>query len=186
MKKQLFIQTLLIVLFVCMFACSKSSTTSPVPANSKTTFKFNAGGNTYKWDGSGEDYPLNCLLCGSAIEKNSDYYFLPATAPQNWTNSISLKINTTVLSVGTYTLTATSTPSGNAAHYLLITGPNLFNQINAASTEVGDFATVTITRIYDGNYADGVFNAKLTLSTPINSSNKIDISNGEFHHVKIQ
>ena len=179
MKRQIFSPVLLIALLVCMLACKKSSVTL------LTTFKFNAGGNTYQLDG-GEGPSFNCIVCLSAITKFSDHYLLRVTNSQNGINSISLKINTTVLSAGTYTLTATSTIAGNADHILSLTVPNLLTSIFAASTEVGDFATVTITSIHDGSYADGVFNAKLTLSTPINSSNKIDITDGAFQNLKIQ
>jgi hypothetical protein len=169
MKKQTFTSTLLIVLLVGMFACSKSSVAL------FTTFKFDAGGNTYQWNG-GEGSTFNCLGCFNSITKFSDHYLLRVTGTQNFLNSIQLKINSTVLSKSTYTLTTTS----------ILTVPNLPNAVLASSTEIGDFATVTITSIHDGNYAHGVFNAKLTLSAPINSSNKIDITNGVFHNLKIQ
>ena len=160
-------------------SCSKSSNTT-APPKLETTLKFNANGNFYQWNGSIGDNP-GCFVCGSAIYKHTNSsYVLSSSDPAIYYNFIVLKIKATTLSASTYTLTITSTtPASNAAHIF-----SIFNLLQAASTEAGDFGTVTITSIHDGNYADGTFNARLTLS-PFGFSGKMDITNGEFHNIKI-
>ena len=169
-------------------SCSKPSTPSVTKA--ATMFKFSADGYDYQWNGVPGD-GATCILCGSDIKKDNGYFILRSSDPKFWASGISLKIQATNLSVTTYTLTTinTTTPS-NAYHHISIerhiqTYPPAPVFLNADATEPGDYATITITNIHDGIYADGVFNARMTISPYGPAAAKLDISGGEFRNLKI-
>jgi len=181
MKNQGFILHLaFLALIVFAFPnCSKKSgggTVTP-PA---TTFKFTVNGTIYNWNGNSADNPLNG---GSRIFKtsyNGSTWYGLAASPANsgLTALITLKLNTATLSVATYTWTATSVTSWTVAdHYCGVpTG------LICTSSEIGDYATVIITNKHDG-YVDGTFTARLTNAD--GSLVKVNVTDGEFHNVKI-
>ncbi len=81
----------------------------------------------------------------------------------------------------TYALTFTS---GLAPHEVIATNVNIayYTQTIFKATEIGDFATITFTRI-EGKRADGTFSAKLTR---LSDSAKINITDGIFKNVEVK
>lgn len=169
-------------------SCSKPSTPSVTKA--AAMFKFSADGGDYQWNGSPGD-GATCFLCGSDIKKDNGYFILRSSDPKYEGSRISLKIQATNLSVTTYTLTTINTTSrSDAYHNIGISrhtqpGPPAPIILVAQATEPGDYATITITNIHDGIYADGVFNARMTISPYGPAAAKLDISGGEFRNLKI-
>jgi hypothetical protein len=182
MKKK---STVLIVtgltLIHILTGCSKSSS-APEP-QPETTLKFKVNGTAYEWRHKG----FCGLYCGTSINKYPDHYVLVSIDPQSYSNQLSLTMQTTGLSATTYNHTVASPVTSSNA----INGLYLYNPVSggsysfAASTEIGDFANITITIIHDGKYADGTFTTRLTLSPYGANAGKVDITEGEFHNVII-
>jgi hypothetical protein len=117
-------------------------------------------------------------------------YFFDATsayaslAPPGKRVFLSTETSTLATNTGfTYALTSTFTPVF-APHEIIATNrtssyhpPTIFK-----ATEIGDFATITFTRINDKR-ADGTFAAKLTR---LSDSAKINITNGIFKNVEVK
>ena len=160
-----------------VLSCSKNP---PViqPTQLTTTFKFSVNGTLYQWNGNSAADPTY----GSRINKyslNGATWYTLSAAPLNGGiyTLIGLKMQTSSLLAATYTLTTTTTTAWTIAdHYCGV------NNESYASSEIGDFASVTISSIHDG-YADGSFTAKFTNAN--GSLTKINITDGEFHNVKI-
>ena len=161
--------------------CSKSSSAqTPQP---ETILKFKVNGTAYEWKNIG----LCGFYCGTSINKYTDHYVLGSFDSRDYRNQIGLTMQTTGLSATTYNHTVASPVTrSNAIHYL-----DLYNPVSggsysyAAATETGDFASITVTSIHDGKYADGTFTARLTQSPYGTSAGKADITEGEFHNVII-
>lgn len=182
MRKILFLFPATALILPAIFCgCSKSVTEQN--AQPETTLKFKVNGIVYEWRNKG----FCGIYCGTSIEKWPDYYNFDSFDPRDYQNNFSFTLSVTSLGVSSYNYPVTSpVTSSNALHRL-----NLFNPVSggsfshAASTEIGDFATITITNIHDGKYADGFFTARLTLSPYGVSADKADITEGEFHNVII-
>ncbi|MBC7875013.1 MAG: hypothetical protein H7Y01_13505 [Ferruginibacter sp.] len=177
-----------IVLTISSFlSCSRSPSQITPPS---AFFKFTADLSLYQWNGVPGD-GNTCFLCGSDITKMNGYYVLRSSDPRNYGNVILLKIPAITLSETVYTLTTiNSTTSPNANHHINIgqalpQGSPFPSSLFAADTEPGDYATITITSIHDGIYADGTFTARMTLAPYGPTANKLDITGGEFRNVKI-
>jgi len=179
---------LLLLTMAAIFAsCSKDSSTTPKPQQLNTTFKFTGNGTNVQWNGSS---PLSAYPIpeGSTIEKitsGTQTFYLLVAQPAGggiYSPHLYLKIEASNLVSGTYPKTLSTAVNWTVADNECIMPGG--SGIYAATSEVGDFATIIITSIHDNGYADGTFTAKMT-TTPIGSYDKLNITNGEFHNVKI-
>jgi len=161
-----------------LLSCSKKPAEVETP-EPQTTFKFTVNSTIYQWNGNSATDPSYGSRINKYTYNGSTWYTLSASPPNGGLYTLlSLKMQTASLSIGTYTLTSTTTTSWNLAdHYCGVNGNDIYT-----SSEVGDFATINISSIHSG-YADGSFTARLT---NINGSlARVDVTNGEFHNVKI-
>jgi len=171
-----------ITIMAAVISCSKKSS-SPDPVQLITTFKFTGNGTVVQWNGLA---PLSTFPSpeGSIIQKSSGFYFISAH-PANHslaTPWIYLKIPTANLIAGGYSYTLTAPvmwTSSDAECIMPTTGAPYYTV-----SEIGDNVTINISRIHDGNYADGSFSALMS-NTPNGTSNKLTITNGEFVNVRI-
>ena len=93
---------------------------------------------------------------------------------------IAFNIHTPSLSETSYTYTpAVATTSNLANDFCGLPAPN--NNEMYSDFEIGDFATITISKLHDG-YADGIFPATFSAS---GGSPKLNITDGVFKNVKI-
>jgi hypothetical protein len=164
-----------------LLSCSKSP--SLATAEPVATSKFLVNGTLLEWDGNVVG-PSVCLFCGPGIYKDSTYFALTSTESENYAEGLYLRIKTATLNVTTYNDSVTIAVSPRkAVHFMhhMYSTPYIF----AASTEVGDFATVTITSVKDGKYYDGTFRARLSSSPFGMAASKVAIEAGEFHNVKV-
>jgi hypothetical protein len=58
--------------------------------------------------------------------------------------------------------------------------------LNAAATEVGDYASITFTSKKNGKYFDGTFKARLTVFPGGPTAPKVEIERGEFYNVEAE
>lgn len=193
MKKQTYLPVLLIVLFAVAVSCSKKSSNMAINPNLKRTFKFTGNDTMLEWDGIctiSVGFNTSGLATeGSLMSYSPKYISSPAyyqlIGTQGGTGpvpQISLGIMTDNLIVGAYNLTKTN----NAPDSLGLNTINSCLMPNSAYSysDSGDFVTVNITSIHDGGYADGTFIGLMTNSST-GSTNKLQITNGEFHNIKI-
>jgi hypothetical protein len=162
-------------------SCSRDE----APREPRTTFKFTINGTAVEWNerGSGTDA---CIVCGPRILKYPTHFELISTAPQDYGEVILFTIKATALNVGTYSDTITTaiidyhlSPDQRGIHRFDARNPS----IQAAATQVGDYARVTFTSIKDGTYYDGTFRARLTSAPYGPDEPKVEIE-GEFKNIK--
>ncbi len=182
--KKLYILPIIIYfgVMVISFGCSKESLkpTPPVPV---ATVEFDANGQLYKWDG-----PATNIYSSSITNRGDGTFSFYVSDPGNsLNNGLKISMKAASLSVRTYTLTIdTTTALVNAPHFFSLELNIQISNMQAASTEIGDFGTVTITSIHDGNYADGTFSAKLSEYTENGPTGvKLNITNGTFKNVVV-
>lgn len=167
-------------------SCSKSSSPNTQVLQPETILKFKVNGTAYEWKNKGLCGFLGSY-CGTYINKYPDHYVLGSFDSKDFRNEIGLTMQTTGLSVTTYNhIVASPVTSSNAIHKLYLYSPVSGGSYSySASTETGDFTTITVTSIHDGKYADGTFTARLTQSPYGSSAGKTDITDGEFYNVII-
>lgn len=169
--------TLFLLAMVLMFfsACSKEEQ-EPLATFS---FKIN-NGTEIKWEGPGG--PTNaCLLCGPRIFEGTTDFILASSAPEDYGRSISFTFNATEVNVATYNQTIApdiQLDPISAPHVLYM------DPLRGASTQPGDYATVTFTRIQSGKYYDGHFEAKIT-KMPYGAEDEKLLITGEFKNVPL-
>jgi hypothetical protein len=134
-------------------------------------------GKEVQWYGSG--LGEGCIMCRPGIGNHGTYFVLHSSSPQSYGESLGLKINSTALNLATYSDTITAPVDSLHAATRLYIGSS-----KAGATEVGDFATVTVTSIREGKYYDGTFKARLTSSPYGPGAPKIMIEQGEFRNVR--
>ena len=165
MKKVIFLSSLLLLIFS---SCKKSK------RDPLTSVSFEINGTKHTWESQGS----SCTLCGpSTIQNFQGKYYFNAIGSNSLVEFISISLESSTISVATYTSVVSSPVIPSNAKHSLATP-------QAYSTQPGDFGTVQITSIHNG-YADGFFSAKLTLSPFDATAGKVDIVNGEFKNVKI-
>jgi hypothetical protein len=185
MKKNTF-AVFILSLGIWIAGCSKpSDDSSPPPL--LATLNFNANGILVNRDGSA---PLGSSMQGSTIARYittepaipSHYtLFSQTSATGLYAPLLALKMLTSNLTVGTYTLTTPLTVDwtlGN--HVCFMPGSLLYT-----AYEAGDFATVNITSIHDGVYVDGNFSGLMSYETG-GTIKKLTITNGQFRNIKIE
>ena len=163
-----------LLLLTWVFALSSSgcsrdeSSAEPQPINLKPSITFTANGTNYVWPA---EY-------AGILKLNDSTYVLSATPPMSIVDSAFLiMIRSDSLTKGTYKLINTSpvAPGYGPAVCLL---ENSWYE----STDGGDFATVSVSKIHDDLF-DGTF---VTLVTKADSSMvKLNITNGEFKNLKL-
>ncbi len=160
------------------FSCKKESA-EPQSAKLIDSVSFIANAQLYTWNGA---YPAN----PSDIEvPSTGLSLLRLTDPHLSDNRLVIAMKFSTMALGTYKLTIDTTtsvlnvPDSCELYYVETTGAAI-----AASTDMGDFGTVTITRIHDGYYADGTFSAQMTEYSRYGpSSVKLNITNGTFQNL---
>lgn len=182
MKKSLIgFKTLLTALLLLLISCSKSP--SPAPAEPETSLRFKMNGTLYEWKNKGW-----CgFYCGTGFIKWPAEYKLSSIDPGSGLSALSCTIAAANLSASTYNyVVAVPVNNTDALHRLSLYSPVSSGSLNlAASTETGDYFTITITSLHDGKYADGVFTARLTQAPYGSAAPKADITEGEFRNVVI-
>jgi hypothetical protein len=156
--------------------CSKSTHQDPVPDLS-TQFQFTANGTIYHWNGNKEELKSY----GSIIGCNGASCSLTAE-PENGGlyQLIAFNIHTQSLSETSYNYTPAVATTWNLGNDICgLPAPN--NNVMYSDFEMGDFATITISKLHDG-YADGTFLAAFSAS---DRSAKLNITDGTFKNVKI-
>lgn len=156
----------LLMMITIVSSCSKNKSSSIPPAS----FKFTALGNNYSWGG---DQIVKVFTTGPI--KDTCYYL---SAHDNMNNSISLRVNATSMALGTYTLTRAVTTTAYSPEHRCQIGSSSWG-----STHAGDFATVTITKIHDGWFADGFFSTAMFCMVGSSCANNLIITNGEFQNL---
>lgn len=160
-------RTCAFLMMITLFtSCSKNKSSSIPPAS----FKFTALGNNYSWGG---DQIIKVYT--TAPIKDTCYYL---SAHDSMNNSISLRFNTTSIALGTYTLTRAVTTTAYSPEHSCQIGSSSWGSTNA-----GDFATVTITKIHDGRFADGFFSTTMACRAGSSCPNNLVITNGEFKNL---
>lgn len=154
--------------------------------------EFAANGQSFNWSGSTTlPSEITNVSFTNLVSNGAPLYVLELSAPNNpSSNKLSIAINSTTLpSLGTYTLTIdTMTTVLNAPHNFELSEYTQPYEITYASTNIGDYGTVTITSIYNnGRYADGTFSAQMTEYTRDGpTTNKLIITNGKFKNILLQ
>ncbi len=172
LKKVIIVFTGLIVLLSCY------KRRPDAPAEPLSTFRFFANGTLFEMTG-GEDGSRVCILCRPAFINNGTHFTLHSSKADNSFESIGLKIYAPLLQQQTYSDTVNlAVPISQARHKLFIP------PFSAAATEIGDFASVTITSIREGKYYDGTFNALFTAAPYGITAPKVTITNGEFRNIR--
>jgi len=145
--------------------------------NKPTEFRFTANGTVYYWNGNKEELKFY----GSIIGCNGSSCSLTAEPGNGGIYQlIAFNIHTPSLSETSYTYTpAVATTSNLANDFCGLPAPN--NNEMYSDFEIGDFATITISKLHDG-YADGIFPATFSAS---GGSPKLNITDGVFKNVKI-
>lgn len=170
------IKTLFYILALCITTFSSCNNSEPEP-EPLATFKFVADGTLVQWNGPGGGNSV-CILCGPELVNHGTYITLSSSAPQNYGETLILRINATNLDLTTYSDTIyTTVDPAEAAHRLYIPS------VQAASTEAGDFASITITSVKDDKFCSGNFKARLTATPYGPTAAKVGIE-GEFQNVK--
>jgi len=171
----LLVATLAVFVF---WGCSKNTDPDPVPVPVlPTEFRFTANGTIYYWNGNKEELKYY----GSIIGCNGSSCSLTAEPENGGTYQlIAFNIHTQSLSETSYTYTpAVATTSNLANDFCGLPPPN--NNVVYGDFEMGDFSTITISKLHDG-YADGIFPATFSAS---GGSPKLNITDEVFKNVKI-
>ncbi len=175
-------------LILFLLSCTKKD--SPPPPVAYVSFSVN--GSSYNWvekkTSSADDDMVIGIFKSRGGHNKGKYYFHANSAYASFSppgKKVFLSTETSNLATNTpftYALTSTFT-SGLAPHEVIATNVNIayYPPTIFKATEIGDFATITFTRIED-NRADGTFAAKLTR---LSDSAKIDITNGIFKNVEV-
>lgn len=161
-------------LMMLISACSKDD---PEPL-ATLNFQIN-NGPVFKWYGPGSDSNA-CLMCGPKLIQWPTYFTLGSTSPDNYGRSFILTFTSSEVNVTTYTETIGPDPDIDpflAPHVLYL------DPLRGASTQEGDFATVTITRIQAGYY-DGSFEARITALPYGPEAEKLELK-GEFKNLQL-
>ena len=173
---------MLMVLATCIFiSCSKDQPAN-APAGSNepvATFRLRVNGILSQWDGPGSAGTV-CFFCGPALTNRSTYFILSSSDPRNYFSRIDMTIKSGSLNISRYGDTLTTAIGIAQAIHQVNT-----NLTFGAATEVGDFATITITSIKDGKYYDGTFSARFTAPPFGTAANKVYIEDGEFRNLKV-
>ncbi len=177
MKKLSRLPVILTSCFVIMFtslSCKKEN--AGVVPGTVEEIEFVANGQSFEWNGpTFTPSEISNVYTGS-------FFMLYLIDPKNPSgNQLSIAINSTKPSVGTYTVTIdTTTTVANALNSFILTTIATY-----ASTDIGDYGTVTITAIHNnGMYADGTFSAQMTEYTKDGpTTTKLIITNGKFKNV---
>ena len=156
----------LLIMITLVSSCSKNKSSSIPPAS----FTFTALGTDYSWGGD----QITKVFTTDPIKDT--FYYLSAHDRMN--NSISLRFNATRIAPGTYTLSRAVTTTAYSPEHLCQIG-----SISWGSTHAGDFATVTITKIHDGWFADGTFSTTMACMAGSSCPNNLVITNGEFQNL---
>jgi hypothetical protein len=157
----------LLILAALFFSCSKNKSPQIPPSS----FKFTALANNYGWTGE----QIIKVITTDPI--NDTCYYLSAHDGMN--NSISLRFNATRIAPGTYTLTRAVTTTAYSPEHSCRIGSSSWG-----STHAGDFATITITKVHDGWFADGFFSTKMSCMVGSSCANNLIITNGEFQNLQ--
>jgi hypothetical protein len=157
-----------LVAFVFL-GCSKNTHQDPVPVpDLPTEFRFTAYGTIFYWNGN---IGCNGSICSLAAQpENGGLYEL-----------IAFSIHTQSLSETSYTYTPAVATTWDLANDLCGLPAPFNNNVMYSDFEMGDFATITISKLHDG-YADGTFLATFSAS---DGSAKLNITDGVFKNVKI-
>ena len=83
------------------------------------------------------------------------------------------------MALGTYTLTRAVTTTAYSPEHSCNIGTSSWGSIHA-----GDFATVTITKIHDGWFADGTFSTTMACMAGNSCPTNLVIINGEFQNLQ--
>ncbi len=176
-------------LILFLLSCTKKDSSPPPVAY----VSFSVNGSSYSWreqkKSPADDYMVIGIYKFAAGPQKGKYFFdatsaYASLAPPGKRVFLSTETSTLATNTGfTYALTSTFTPVF-APHEIIATNrtssyhpPTIFK-----ATEIGDFATITFTRINDKR-ADGTFAAKLTR---LSDSAKINITNGIFKNVEVK
>lgn len=143
------------------------------------TFNFTINnGQMIQWQGPGG--PSNaCLLCGPQITQSPTYFTLSSSPPDNSGRSIILTFTSPEVNVSTYTETIGADVDIDpfyAPHVLYL------DPLRGASTQEGDYARVTFTKVRSGGFYDGNFEARITRLPYGPEDEKLEIK-GEFRNV---
>ncbi len=179
-------------LILFLLSCTKKDFSPPPVAY----VSFSVNGSSYNWveqktSSAGDNMAIGIYKFMAGPQKGK-YYFHASSAFGSLSppgKKVFLSTETSTLTPNTsftYALTSTFTStftSGLAPHEVIATNVNIayYTQTIFKATEIGDFATITFTRI-EGKRADGTFSAKLTR---LSDSAKIDITNGIFKNVEV-
>jgi hypothetical protein len=170
-----FIISLLLGGIILIPGCSKEpSVKEPI----KGTFSFTANGEMYDWSFKRWEDSYDVSFPHISKDHYNPEYDLIGQVNAGGIGSIGLgiQIMTDTLKEDTYTLTTTVSTDPHHGCVLVTNGTSY------SGSQIGDFGTVTISKIHDGN-ADGTFVALLTSNDP--SLSKLNITNGEFKNLKI-
>ena len=177
-------------LILFLLSCTKKD--SPPPPVAYVSFSVN--GSSYTWTevkntSAGDKIVIGIYKHTEGHPQKGKYYFHASSAFASLSppeKRVFLSTETSTLTTNTpftYALTSTFTPVF-APHEVIAT--NLTSSYHPLTifkaTEIGDFATITFTRINDKR-ADGTFGAKLTR---LSDSAKINITDGIFKNVEVK
>lgn len=155
----------LLMMIALVSSCSKNKS---FPA--AASFNFTALGNNFRWGGN------EIIKVVTTDPINDTCYYL--SAHDNINNSISLRFNATRIALGTYTLSRAVTTTAFSPEHSCQIGSSSWG-----STHAGDFATVTITKIHDGWFADGYFSTTMSCMVGSSCANNMIVTNGEFQNL---
>jgi hypothetical protein len=158
------------------FSCSKKES-YPIPCAS---FSFTALGNKFQWDADGISGKRGAYISKvTTTGTNADTCYYLSALFDSTNNLIMLRINTVRMAIGTYTLSTTVTTTSRSPYHYCNLGSSSWG-----STHAGDFATVTITKIHNGMFADGTFSATMSCMIGSTCATKLAITNGQFKNVQ--
>jgi hypothetical protein len=155
----------LLMMIVLVSSCRKNKSLPDA-----ASFNFTALGNNFRWTGD----QITKVFTTDPIT-DTCYYL---SAHDNMNNSISLRVNATRITPGTYTLTRAVTTTAYSPEHSCKIGTSWWG-----STHAGDFATVTITKIHDGWFADGSFSTTISCMVGSSCGNNLITTNGEFKNL---
>lgn len=163
----------------CLISISACSEEEPEPPLSTFSFRIN-NGDLIEWNDP-RSYNTVCLICHPRVYQSPTHFTLSASSIKYMEGNLIFNFNFPEVTVATFT---ESIGPGPEIDPFLATHVLYMDPIRGASTEEGDYATVTFTRIQPGNYCDGTFRARLTALPYGPDAEKLELE-GEFRNVAL-